>query len=56
MDVGIKKTGAWAEMGDLRSRLLAAMYGVNVIGAGIPGLATVLAYLWRFMPVAGTVK
>lgn len=35
-----------AEMGGARSRLLRAMYGVNVVGAGIPGLATVLAPGW----------
>lgn len=30
-------------MGGPRSRLLKAMYGVNVVGAGIPGLATVIS-------------
>lgn len=38
--------GALAAMGGVRSRLLRGMYGVNVVGAGIPGLATLLAPGW----------
>lgn len=43
MDAGIGKIGGLAGMGSFRSRLLKAMYGVNVVGAGIPGLATVIS-------------
>ncbi len=32
--------------GGVRSRLLRGMYGVNVVGAGVPGLVTVLAPGW----------
>ena len=38
-----KGTAAEAVMGRTRSRLLRGMYGVNVVGAGLPGLATVVS-------------
>lgn len=38
--------GASGGMGSARRRLLRVMYGVNVVGAGIPGLVTVVAPGW----------
>ena len=38
--------GPAAGLGGVRSRLLGGMCGVNVVGAGVPGLVTVLAPGW----------
>lgn len=43
MRKGTAAEAAEAAMGRARSRLLRGMYGVNVVGAGIPGLATVIS-------------